>query len=42
MIVLRGGADDDQVKLQAIRAAYQSQYHQQSVLLPTGPECVAL
>ena len=41
MIVLRGGVDD-QAKLEAIRAAYQTQYHQQSVLLPTGPECVAL
>jgi len=41
MIVLRGGADD-QVKLEAIRTAYQAQYHQESVLLPTGPECIAL
>ena len=41
MIVLRGGADD-QAKLEAIRTAYQAQYHQQSVLLPTGPECISL
>jgi len=41
MIVLRGGADD-QAKLEAIRTAYQAQYHQESVLLPTGPECIAL
>ena len=41
MIVLRGGSDD-QAKLAAIRAAYQAQYHQQSVLLPTGPECISL
>jgi len=41
MIVLRGGSDD-QAKLQAIRTAYQTQYHQESVLLPTGPECIAL
>jgi Protein of unknown function (DUF3574) len=41
MIVLHGAADD-QAKLAAIRAAYQTQYHQQSVLLPTGPGCVSL
>jgi len=41
MIVLHGGADD-LAKLDAIRAAYQAQYHQQSVLLPTGPGCVSL
>jgi len=41
MIVLRGGSDD-QVKLEAIRTAYQVQYHQESVLLPTGPDCIAL
>jgi hypothetical protein len=41
MIVLHGGADD-QAKVAAIRAAYQAQYHQQSVLLPTGPGCVSL
>ena len=41
MIVLHGGADD-QAKLDAIRAAYLAQYHQHSVLLPTGPGCVSL
>jgi len=41
MIVLHGAADD-QSKLVAIRAAYQARYHQQSVLLPTGAECVSL
>jgi len=41
MIVLHGGTDD-QAKLAQIRAAYQTQYHQQSVLLPTGPGCVSL
>ena len=41
MIVLHGAADD-QAKLAAIRAAYLAQYHQQSVLLPTGPGCVTL
>jgi hypothetical protein len=41
MIVLHGAADD-QAKLAAIRAAYVAQYHQQSVLLPTGPGCVSL
>ena len=41
MIVLHGAADD-QAKLAEIRAAYLAQYHQQSVLLPTGPGCVSL
>jgi len=41
MIVLHGGADD-QAKLAAIRAAYQTRYHQQSVLLPADQDCVSL
>ena len=41
MIVLHG-ASDDQAKLEAIRSVYQARYHQQSVLLPTGPGCVSL
>jgi len=40
MIVLHGGSDD-QAKLMAIRTVYQARYHQQSVLLPTGPGCLS-
>ena len=41
MVVLRG-APDDGAKLSAIRAAYQTRYHQQSLLLPTSVGCVSL
>jgi hypothetical protein len=41
MVVLPGGPDDG-AKLDAVRAAYEARYHQQSLLLPTSVGCVSL
>ncbi len=41
MVVLHGSPDDG-AKLDAIRAAYETRYHQQSLLLPTSVGCVSL
>jgi hypothetical protein len=40
VIVLPGGADDSR-KLQAVRVAYKTRFHQPSALLLTHGDCIS-